>query len=329
MVVSSVALFLASSAAATPRPQGLSVAGGEESWHPTQSFALSWTNPSPVAAARYRLLGPSGEVLIGETRLPWAATAVEHLTVPPRPGVYTAEVRLEDEAGTVGEASTAKLRFDDAQPASVEALAPGEWLGRSSFPYALRLTHPAGPQPLSGIGGYAVAIDKFPSGHPCPSGRCGGATLDARGGIALDTIEVPALPEGTSFVHAVAVSGSGVASATAGSTAIHVDEANPQTILEGVPYGWRNGPVRLTARASDSASGMTPGGPGVQPLTAIRIDGGAPIVAPGDSVTATVIDPGVHTVAYYARDAAGNANDGGSSNGHPNDPPATAVVKID
>jgi len=329
VVVSAIALFIASSASAAPRPQSLSVAGGDDSWHPTQSFALSWTNPSPIAAVHYRLLDSSGEVLIGDTRLPWPATAVEHLTVPPRPGAYTAEVRLEDGDGGIGEAATAKLRFDDAKPAGVEALPPGEWLGRPSFPYVLRLSHPAGPQPLSGIGGYAAAIDQSPSGHPCPSGRCGEASLETNGGIGDDAIEVPELPEGTNYVHAVAVSGSGIASASAGHTTVRVDKSDPNTILEGVPDGWSNAPVRLTARASDSAAGMTAGGPGIQPLTAIRIDGGAPAVAPGDSVSATVIGSGVHSVAYYARDAAGNVNDGGFSNGHSNHPPMTAIVKID
>lgn len=329
VVASAVALLVASSASAAPRPQDLSVSGGEDNWHPTQSFALSWINPSPIAAARYRLLGPAGEVLIGETRLPWPATSVEHLSVPPRPGVYTAEVRLEDGAGAVGEAVTAKLRFDDAQPAGVEALPPGEWLGRASFPYVLRLSHPPSPQPLSGIGGYAVAIDKSPSGHPCPSGRCGAESFEARGGIGLDTIEVPELPEGTNYVHAVAVSGSGIASAVARHTVIRVDKSDPHTTLEGVPDGWSKAPVTVTARASDAASGMTLGGPGVQPLTAIRVDGGAPTIAAGESVSATVIESGVHEVAYYARDAAGNVDDGGVSNGHPNHLPATAVVRID
>jgi len=327
-VVTAIALFLASGASAAPRPQNLSVAGGEGNWHSAQSFALSWTNPGPIAAVHYRLLDPSGEVLIGDTRLPWSAAAVEHLTVPPRPGIYAAEVRLEDGGGEIGEAATAKLRFDDARPAGVAAQPAEEWLGRASFPYALRLSHPAGPQPLSGIGGYAVTIDKLPAGHPCPSGPCA-TSLEARGGIGLDTIEVPELPEGTSYVHAVAVSGSGVASATAGHTPLHVDETDPQVSLEGVPGGWSNAPVRLTARASDSASGMTPGGPGVQPLTAIRVDDKAPTVAAGESVGTTVIDSGVHAIAYYARDAAGNVNDGGVSNGHPNHPPAIAVVKID
>lgn len=328
-VVSAIALAAASGAAAAPRPQGLSVAGGEDNWHSTQSFALSWSNPSSVSAVHYRLLGPVGEVLIGDTRIPWAATYVEHMTVPPRPGAYTAEIRLEDGNGGLGEAAVAKLRFDNARPAAVEALAPGKWLGRSSFPYVLRLSHPAGPQPLSGIDGYAVAIDGSPVGHPCPSGRCGTASLESHGGIDHDAIEIPELPEGTSYVHAVAVSGSAVSSVTAGHTALRVDESDPHTTLEGVPAGWSKAPVRLIARALDAASGMTNGGPGVQPLTAIRIDGGAPVIASGERVGATVIDSGVHTVAYYARDAAGNVNDGGVSDGHPNHPPATAIVRVD
>jgi hypothetical protein len=86
--------------------------------------------------------------------------------------------------------------------------------------------------------------------------------------------------------------------------------------------------VILEATATDSASGMAPTGDGA-PFTAIRIDGGAPILSAGASARATVVGNGVHTVAHYARDAAGNANDGGSTNGHPNAPPSTARVRID
>jgi len=74
---------------------------------------------------------------------------------------------------------------------------------------------------------------------------------------------------------------------------------------------------------------MVPDESGIEPLTAIRIDDGTPTVAAGASASTTVIDSGVHTIAYYARDAAGNVNDGGVSNGHPNHLPAIAVVKID
>ena len=78
--------------------------------------------------------------------------------------------------------------------------------------------------------------------------------------------------------------------------------------------------MTLTAGATDAASGMVASGGGA-PFTAIRIDGGAPVDAAGDEVTATVIASGVHTVAYYARDAAGNVDDGADSNGRPNPRP--------
>jgi hypothetical protein len=316
-------------ASAAPRPLHLRVAGGEETWHSQRLFSLSWSNPAGVAAVHYRLLDPVGGVLIGDTRLPWPATALANLSVPPRPGAYTAEIWLEDGSGGLGESEAATLRFDDARPAGVTALAPPGWLGRSSFPYLLRVSHPAGPQPLSGIAGYAVKIDASASGHPCPSGRCGESDLDARGGVGADTIEISDLPEGLNHVHAVAVSGSGMASASPGETLLRVDESDPRTVLEGTSEGWSDTPVRLTARATDTASGMSPTASGTQPFTAIRVDGGTPIVAAGDSVSATVIGSGVHTIAYYARDAAGNANDGGVSDHHANHSPATALVRID
>jgi hypothetical protein len=109
---------------------------------------------------------------------------------------------------------------------------------------------------------------------------------------------------------------------------LHVDKTDPVTLLAGNPDGWSNRPLTLTAIATDAASGMIPGGIG-EPFTAIRIDGGAPVSAAGNQVSATVIASGVHAVAYYARDAAGNVADGGISNGRPNHQPATASVKID
>jgi hypothetical protein len=49
----------------------------------------------------------------------------------------------------------------------------------------------------------------------------------------------------------------------------------------------------------------------------------------GGEAKATVIGEGIHPVAHYARDAAGNVNDGATANGLANNPPATAVVRID
>jgi hypothetical protein len=68
---------------------------------------------------------------------------------------------------------------------------------------------------------------------------------------------------------------------------------------------------------------------GGDPFTAIRIDGAPPIVAAGGSVTATVVAAGIHTIAYYARDAAGNLNDGADSNGRENAAPTVVPLRID
>jgi hypothetical protein len=74
---------------------------------------------------------------------------------------------------------------------------------------------------------------------------------------------------------------------------------------------------------------MTATGGAPNPFTAIRVDGGSPVVAAGDTVATTVIGSGTHTISYYGRDAAGNVDDGGDSNGQPNRDPATTVARID
>jgi hypothetical protein len=317
--------------AAGPQPIDLSVDGGEESWHSQRSFALRWSNPpGSIAAVHYRVLDPSGQVAVGETRLDWAATAIQHLSVPPSPGAYTAEVWLEDGKGVEGTPVSAKLRFDNGKPGQVEPAQVPAWIGRTAFPYTLHLGHPGGVPPLSGIRGYAATIDGQSGGSSCLSiGTCGAAEVELQGGVADDSLTVTELPEGTSYLHAVAVSGSGTRSATSANTALRIDKTDPEMRLGGIPNGWSNRPLTLLATATDAASGMTVSDGGGKPFTAIRIDGGAPIRADGDRVSATVIASGIHSVAYYARDAAGNVADGGLSNGRPNHPPPTATVAID
>jgi hypothetical protein len=324
----SLALICPVAATASLQPIDLQVDGGEENWHSSRMFALSWSNPPGVAAAHYRLLGPGGGVLIGDTRLPWAASAIEHLSVPAAPGAYTAEVWLEDAGGVQGPSASAKLRFDDSRPGTVEPLPLPTWIGRSGFPLTVRLTHPSGPLPISGIRGYAVSTDTSPTGSPC-SGTCSAVETDLQGGIGADSLALAELPEGINYVHAVAVSGSGAASSPPGTAILRVDKTEPATRIEGVPAGWSGEPVRLTAKASDDGSGMATTGSGGSPFTAIQIDGGAPTIAAGAGVSATVIASGVHTVAYYARDTAGNVADGATGNGRTNPPPATTTVRID
>lgn len=310
------------------QPIDLQVDGGEDNWHADRMFALSWSNPPGVAAVHYRLLAPGGGVLINDATLPWAANAIEHLSVPAAPGAYTAEIWLEDADGAQGPVVSAKLRFDDARPGAIEPLPSPAWIGRSSFPYTVQLTHPGGPPPISGIRGYAVSTDASPTGRPCAGATCSTAETDLQGGVGADSLPISELPEGINYVHAVAVSGSGTASARAGTTILRVDKTEPLTQIEGVPAGWSSEPVKVVAKASDAASGMAAAGGG-GPFTAVQIDGGAPTIALGASVSATVISPGVHTIAYYARDAAGNVADGAAAGTRTDPPPATTVVKID
>jgi hypothetical protein len=312
------------------QPLDLRVDGGEERWHAEPTFALRWTNPPGVAAVHYRVLDLSGQTPLVEARIGWAATAIQQLTVPRVPGAYPTEVWLEGPGGDEGAPATARLRFDESPPGHVDPLPPGGWIARGGFPLTLHLSHPPGPQPLSGIRGYAVSIDRSAGGEPCTDPFvCSEEETNLHAGIDGDSLTVAELPEGTNYVHAVAASGSGAHSAVAGTAIARVDKTDPLTQLDGVPDGWSSRPLTLTATATDSGSGMTTAGDGVGPFTAIRVDGGSPTVAAGDAVSTTVIESGIHTIAYYGRDAAGNVDDGDSSNGQPNRDPATAVVRID
>lgn len=312
------------------QPCNLEVEGGEDAWHADRRFHVFWDNPgqeggSPLAATHYRVRDPAGTVISpGATRTPWAEDRAD-VEVSPAPGVYIFEVWHENAAGDQGAIATAKLRHDSARPGDVTPLPVPGWVSRNEFPLTLRIGHPAGPFPLSDIRGYAVSIDGDPAGEPCAAvDRCADAESALRGGVDDDSLLIKGLPEGVGHVHAVAVSGAGMKSATTGHSSISVDLTDPVTTLDGVPSGWANQPVPVTARAIDATSGMRGAA-----FTAIRVDGGAPVTAPGGEVSATVIGEGIHTVAYYARDAAGNANDGGSANGVRNAPPETATVRID
>ncbi len=323
----------AAAGAGPPPPSNLWVSGGADSWHTDNRFYLYWENSVPegepsVAAVHYRVRNSLGTVVLGETRIGGPVTAVEIVGLP-TPGTYDAEVWLEDAAGNQGAAAAAKLRFDNVRPGDVAPLTAPGWIGRAGFPYTLRIGHPTGESPLSGIRGYAVSLDLVPNGDPCADAkRCTDAETDLHGGAGDDALSIAGLPEGVTYVHAVAVSGSGMKSAIPGHAMLQVDITDPVTELTGMPSGWVNQSVRLTATAGDTGSGMeVTGSP--SPFTAIQIDDGAPRIDAGASASATVIAGGVHRIAYYARDAAGNVNDGSTANTTANAPPSTAVVRID
>jgi hypothetical protein len=323
--------FPAGAAASPLPPADLHLAGGD-GWRATNGFDLRWSDVSAspaIASAHYLVRDPLGTTVAGPTEIAGAVRAIDGIWVPDVAATYTAEIWLEDVTGAEGPPAEVKLRFDPQRPDDVEPLPPTGWIGRTELPYAIRVTHPAGPQPASGIRGYAISIDRVAATSPCLDAYvCTDAETDLRGGIGDDALVVQELPEGTSYLHALAVTGAQVRSSAPGHAPIHVDRTDPVTRLSGLPEGWTNHSVVLEATAADSLSGMVPIAGGA-PFTAIRIDGAPPTIAPGGSVTATVVAAGVHTISYYARDAAGNVNDGADSNGQANASPTTVPLRID
>jgi hypothetical protein len=306
----------------------LRVEGGEASWHAENLFRLEWDQvPGPPAYPRavlYRLYDGEGGLIEGPIRTTKLPDAIDPVEVPRLPGLYTVEVWLEDSEGRAGPPARATLRFDDAVPPAPAPATQDGWLAARQNA-VLTIGHPHAPLPLSGIRGYAVAVDAGSGTRPCASpSRCSLGEIDLPGGIGDDTIALGALPEGTAFARVVAVSGAGVASPVATAT-VRVDATLPQLSLLGLPPGgWSNGPLSLRALASDRLSGMAPAGPG-GPFTAIALDGSLPTIGRGGEATAVVAGSGLHRIAYFARDAAGNLDDG--ELGSP--PPATATVGID
>jgi hypothetical protein len=314
-MVSTLALIVAGTVPAT------AAAGG---WQASRAFDLEWQSPSaPGAAKSYFLLRDAEGNPLGEVTEYPSTALLPTVEVPPMPGVYEIEAWLENAQGQRVLHETAPLYFDDVPPSAAEPEAPQRWL-LASDSAVLRIGHPAPPFPLSGIRGYALAIDRGEVANPCANPTaCTTAETDLNGGIGDDAASLGTLPEGLNYVRVATVSGAGVASPVA--TAIFkVDATLPRVSLDGVPGGWSATPVKLTAHAEDALSGMTAAGP-AGPFTAIAVDGGAPVTAAGDTAESWVSGSGTHTVAFWARDAAGNAADG--SAGAP--APQTARVRVD
>jgi hypothetical protein len=322
-----VAVLTGTAAATSFQISNLRVAGGEASWHADGDFTLEWDySPPPPAVPRallYRLYAGSGSLVQGTGRVAGASNKLVVKT-PADPGAYSAELWLEDGEGKMGPPSRATLRFDDAVPPAPAPQAPPGWLAARQVA-VLDVEQPPPPLPISGIRGYAVSVDAGGGSAPCAlAGRCLPGEIDLAGGIDDDTLSLGTLPEGISYARIVSVSGSGVASPVA-TAPIRVDGTAPQLSLQDAPEsGWSSGPLQLTAVAGDRLSGMAPAGPG-GPFTAIAVDGSTPRVQLGERVSNWVSGTGEHQVTYFARDAAGNVNDG--QLGSPD--PLTTIVRID
>jgi hypothetical protein len=331
-------LLLAVLAAALPSPApasdginltGLRVVGGNV-WHADNQFFVHW-DPNPPTSSptviQYAVRSASGWFLggFGEHTVDSSSTSAT-VSVPPTPGVYRFEVWVHYPnvyGKQNGPAATVPLYFDDARAPAVSVSAPAWVAAGSSVP--IHVAPPTAPLPISGIQGYAVSVDIGAGASPCAGiDRCKPAEIDLPVGATRGAISLPAPPEGISYIHAVAVSGSGMDSAGTATLALGVDGTAPRVRLDGAPGGWAAGPVKVTAVASDPLSGMTAAGPG-GPQTAIEVDGGPPLLAAGDTARTTVAGEGTHRVAYWARDAVGNAGDGSLAFARP----ATSTVRID
>jgi len=288
---------------------GGSARAAASEWQADVAFTIDPVEVPGVAysarRAIYRLLDPQGQA-IGNPMVTFPPDLLDLVEVPPVPGAYTLEGRLEDAAGNELRRATATLRFDDAVPPPPAPRAPGRWLlgGEQAI---LAFDPATGAPPLSGIRGYEIALGRAPVQIAAPTDR-----------VALGL-----LPEGVTQVRVVSLSGSGVRSEPR-SVSFAVDATVPTVSLQGLPARWSAGPLELTATARDSLSGMEAAGPG-GPFTAIAVDGGPPTAAPGPIASVWVGGSGVHRVRFYGRDAAGNVADG--SPGSPS--PQVAAVRID
>ena len=312
-------------------PGELSMVGGSD-WRSENRFDLTWTNPtgqhSPIATAQYSMFDDQGVQVQGPVSVNGARiSSLDSLEVP-APGEYTVSVRLVDASGNVGTASTATLRFDDGRPGDVAPEAKPGWVSADELPLDQTIERASVGGP-SGIDGYAVSVSKDAPETPCPSGSCGAGDLALAGGQDDRTVTIPDLTEGDHWITSVAASGAGLASESARSIEVHVDKTDPSTVLEGVPNDWVNHPVTIAVTATDEASGMSPE-PGGDPVTVIEPAGQYPYTTPGSTAKFTIASEGTTIVKYWARDLAGNANDGGiAPDGDRHRPPGSASVRID
>lgn len=305
---------------------------GAGGWRSVNSFDLDWSNPpaqySRISGAEYSIYDDQDVLVQGPTRVEGLGINSLRSIQVPSPGSFRIAVRLLDEAGNLGQSASTVLKFDDGRPGNVAPEnAPG-WISSDEFPLRQTIERAATGGP-SGVEGYAMEISRTGSEHPCPSGTCAPDQLDVAGGQDQRSVVVPDLSEGTHWISTVAASGARLASEEPQTVEVHVDKTDPVTTLEGAPTGWVNHPVTLTAKASDDASGMTPL-PGGDPVTVIEPAEQSPYMSPGPSAKFTVANEGATVVKYWARDFAGNANDGGiAPDGDRHRPPGSVTIRID
>lgn len=323
----------AARAAPPGAPAGLQAIGGS-GWRTGSEFKITWNDPVEQGTGlrwmRYELLEQPGDTFAGEGSVSVTGGPNLATIAVPSSGAFRLDVRLEDGSGQSGPVSSVILRRDDLRPGNVTLGTPDGWISEEELPYPQTMeARSRGP---SGLAGFAVTIADREDTRPCPSGSCIPSQITVAGDAERATFGIAGLAEGAHWISAVAVSGAGLASAVPVSQRLRVDRTPPVTRLSGVPEGWTNEPVSIEVAASDAASGMDarPGTDDGEPVTVIQAEGQEARVSRGRSAALRVSTEGVTRVRYWARDLAGNVNDGGlRANGTVRDLPGEATIRID
>jgi len=314
-------------------PVNLRVTGGSD-WRPANGFDLEWRMPqgqvAPIIGAVYVLLDPdTGE----QAEVGYFEGEVEQggpIEVP-AVGEHEVVVFLLDAAYNMGATATTTLRFDDRPPSDVAPEPPSGWVSSDELPLRQEIQRAEAGGP-SGVSGYSLAVSREGPRPPCETGICLAPELTLKGGADQRTGSIGGLDEGTHWISAVAVSGAHKASLEPGSTMVEVDRTPPESTISGVPENWVNRPVTLTVHSTDALSGMAaePGIDDGRPATFLETDPYGIRESPGGTGVFTVASEGINQVRYWARDLAGNANDGERGpNGAQHSAPGRATVRID
>jgi hypothetical protein len=337
---------------APPPPQNLRVLDGSD-WRAVNRFDLEWTNAgnqtTPIVAATFQIYdADTGLPATSETTITAENVSTLKGVKVPRPGRFLVSVRLLDEAGNLGKAASAELRFDDRRPAQIRLDSDLGWFGAIDLPLRLSVPLPAAAGP-SGLKGLAHSLTSQtlqqnglpPVGAPpvlCPNDNCRGAAISpplAAGDPAdrsESALELGRLDEGLYRLDLAAVSGAWLPSVKQQTTTFGVDLTDPETTVRGVPNGWVRSSVLVQAHAWDGQSGMSvePETDQPPPITVIESGEGGRVEQIGDRASLLITGEGVHHLHFWARDRAGNANNGRRlTNGYRHDPPVEAMVRID
>ncbi len=302
------------------------------SWTATPEVGVMWDSTgdhgSGLSTVRWRLVEQATGHQVASGAVP--GTARSTTIRVPEPGEYLLETRFADQAGNVGSPAVARVRFDDIAPPPATPVDPGGWLSRDELPLPARVepVEAVGP---SGILGYAlVGSDQGPLA-PCRASICQPGEVNVLNRPGTTPPVLNGLREGANWLSAVAVSGARVPSRDPVTTRVMVDRAHPQSTLSGAVSGWSRDLVTVVARSIDALSGMAsdPDDDG-RPVTVIELDGAGTVVTGGDRAEATVTREGITGIRFYARDLAGNVNDGRiGADGERRALPGVAQVMID